>query len=218
MIIAVSSSSLGTPIRHQVTAKPTASLVFDGGFTMVQPVFRTMWCALGGVTGLVFAVYLGAGSQPIHYYVNRQFGDIMYSLLNREMDLGLFVTGILAGAILGLLIGAYGVRSPLTAVGAFAWVCGWTAIGIAAGGGFARSGIYEALHRPSPDHPLTALGWDMDAVLREIEWRPWGGLAGAIVGYGLFACLRSRLSSKAALLAENERLRDEVAQLKQRRA
>jgi hypothetical protein len=138
--------------------------------------------------------------------------------VNGRLDFGLFLAGTLAGAVLGFLSGAQVVRfgGPngrqsdvalarllLIAAGALVWLCLWAVIGMAVGSWLSRA---------------DAMSGGIDAILRDIAFTRWGALVGSFVGYGLLSGVRVCFSSKGALAAENERLRDEVARLRENRA
>jgi hypothetical protein len=178
----------------------------------VQVIKWTM-CALGGLTGLAFAVWLVASGEPADQYFGRTFDEFQVNLFSGRLHLGRFLVGLLTGAIVGLLIGARvgqfasanSLNTPsLLAAGAYLWLCLWTVIGAALGGWAGRTSTAD-------------LEWGIDAIVRYYSGRQWGALLGSVVGYILFLGLCGLLSSGAELAAENERLRGEVTRLRQSR-
>jgi hypothetical protein len=176
--------------------------------TLVVRVTKWALCALGGLTGLCFAVHLCDRWDPIPNYVGATYDEFTFNFFNGRLHLGEYFIGLLVGAILGYSTGERVARFSsnaaavsLLAAGGFLWLLLWTIVGVAVGGWLARSGATNAL----------------DAVIREYYHKLWGALLGPVVGYCLFLVVCGLLSSRAALASENERLRGEVARLRQDR-
>jgi hypothetical protein len=118
-------------------------------------------------------------------------------------------------------------------VGAVAWIALASLIGVAAGSEVAHVIPPESAARPQSSNApfvemLQGLSDDFNAYFRRERFRSWGALVGALAGYGLLRwawAVRARPLGRpepsamtAALVAENARLRDEMARLREGRA
>jgi hypothetical protein len=198
------------------------------------------WAAagLGGIAGFLVACYIGV-------YLGPLFDDFQARLSTGQFDYFKLSISVAMGAILGYLAGRQVVQgwaatrpagpsvnpwSAALAVGAVAWLLLASLVGVAVGGELADA---NPLGRRFPPGSLVSApyeaevgGFSPDRHVRRRRHRWGGALVGAWVGYGLLAlAVKTKppnrsdlLASNAALAAENERLRHEVARLREGRA
>jgi hypothetical protein len=191
---------------------------------------RAAACGAGAVAGFLIASHLGVNLGP-------PSEDVLVRLFSGISGFKWLFLSIAIGAALGYLIGrdvgrrATGPWAAVAAVGAVAGVGLASLAGIAVGSEVASFVSSRLAAQPKP--PTIAphgglfdgLGSGLDAYVRREQYRWWGALAGALAGYGLFrwawavrAEQAARSAPDAELAAENERLRDEVARLREGRA